>query len=858
MTKHKMTIASAALALAATLAAEGQTPADTLATPKEQELGSVSVVARRKKNTEAAAITAERRAMVVQNAVSAQLIARTQDKDASEVIRRIPGISLVDGKFVMVRGLSQRYNNVWMNGAAVPSSEPDSRAFSFDIIPSSQIDNLTIVKSPAAEYPADYSGGFIMINTKDLPDRNGWQITVGTGVNDRSQFRPFSYTAGSGTDFLGFDRSMRPLDGGFNAQLPTYAGSTTDIDPLRTGLSEDWRVRRHNPLPDIKLGGVYSFQKRLDDKRFGLLATLNYNQTFRSALNMENSLFGAYDVTNDRPVYLRQSTDNQYTQEARLGGLLNLTLAKDNGTKFEWKNLINQLGKNRYTARDGYNAQGDHQLSQEYYFSSRTTYNTQLAGKHLVADVNQIDWNVGYAYANRMLPDRRLVELNDRSNQTMGFYSADREFTRLDEHIASAAANWKRRFTWGSVTPTVKAGAYGEYRTRQYRTRDFYYTYDPYLTSLPSGFEYTDDITTILHTGNYGHDKMYLREEVNHTNNYKAHATQAAGYVALSAPVGNLDIYGGLRYEFSRTELITNTRMTEPSPVSTFYTYNDLFPTLNLNYHLTDKQQVRLSAGRSINRPEFRELSPVVFYDFDLASNVQGNANLKPAYIANVDLRYEWYPSAGEMLSVAVFYKHFKNPIEWTYTVAGGTNLIYSNTNAKAAHNAGIELDLRKSLGFMGLPDFSLSLNASYIYSHVLFGRGSQERDRAMQGQSPYLINAGLFYQGRRNGWSAAILYNRIGKRIVGVGRSLGTTGSEDVKNIPDSYEMPRDAIDLTASKKIGRWQISAAIRDVIGQYVKFQQIETIRNAAGSQEINEVTKRYKPGRNFSLSASYTF
>lgn len=337
MTKHKMTIASAALALAATLAAEGQTPADTLATPKEQELGSVSVVARRKKNTEAAAITAERRAMVVQNAVSAQLIARTQDKDASEVIRRIPGISLVDGKFVMVRGLSQRYNNVWMNGAAVPSSEPDSRAFSFDIIPSSQIDNLTIVKSPAAEYPADYSGGFIMINTKDLPDRNGWQITVGTGVNDRSQFRPFSYAAGSGTDFLGFDRSMRPLDGGFNAQLPTYAGSTTDIDPLRTGLSEDWRVRRHNPLPDIKLGGVYSFQKRLDDKRFGLLATLNYNQTFRSALNMENSLFGAYDVTNDRPVYLRQSTDNQYTQEARLGGLLNLTLAKDNGTKFEWK-----------------------------------------------------------------------------------------------------------------------------------------------------------------------------------------------------------------------------------------------------------------------------------------------------------------------------------------------------------------------------------------------------------------------------------------------------------------------------------------------------------------------------------------
>lgn len=344
MIRHRKAIGSAALLLAATLTAEGQTPADTTQTIQEQQLGSVSVVARRKKNTETAAITAERRALVVQNTVSAQLISRTQDKDASEVIRRIPGISLVDGKFVMVRGLSQRYNNVWINGAAVPSSEPDSRAFSFDIIPSSQIDNLAIVKSPAAEYPADYTGGFIMINTKDLPDRNGWQITVGTGVNDRSQFRPFSYAAGSCTDFLGFDRSMRPLNGGFNATLPTYAG-TDNIDPLQTGLSNDWRIRSHNPLPDIKLGGVYSFQKRLDDKRLGLLATLNYNNSYRTALNMENSLFGAYDATNNKPVYLRKSTDNQYTQESRLGGLLNLTLAMDNGTKYEWKTWLTSWAK---------------------------------------------------------------------------------------------------------------------------------------------------------------------------------------------------------------------------------------------------------------------------------------------------------------------------------------------------------------------------------------------------------------------------------------------------------------------------------------------------------------------------------
>ena len=142
-----------------------------------QALGEVAVVAQMKRNTDVAMMTNQRRSLVVQSGVSAQQITKTQDRDASEVIKRVPGVSIIDEKFVMVRGLSQRYNNVWINGGAVPSSEADARAFSFDIIPSSQIDNMVIVKSPSPEYPADFTGGFIMINTKEMPSENSFMLS---------------------------------------------------------------------------------------------------------------------------------------------------------------------------------------------------------------------------------------------------------------------------------------------------------------------------------------------------------------------------------------------------------------------------------------------------------------------------------------------------------------------------------------------------------------------------------------------------------------------------------------------------------------------------------------------------------
>lgn len=838
--------------------------------PDEQQLKEVTVTAVERRNTDAAMIQVAKNSPVIVSNVSAQEISRTQDTNAGEVIRRVPGVSLIDDKFVMVRGLSQRYNNVWVNGGAVPSSEADSRAFSFDIIPSSQIDNLTIVKSPTAEYPADYSGGFIIVNTKEIPAENSFNIAVGGNWNTSSAFQNFSYSKGSGTDFLGFDNGLRSLNGGIHAALnPQLNANGKPVGDYATsllgnGLNNDWLVKNRKPLGDLKLAASLNQRWMLGGRTLGMLAALNYTNEYRTYENMENNLYGIYDVANDKPNYLRHSVDDQYNNNVRLGAMLNFTfLSKDGNHKYQLKNIFNQLATSRYTWRDGVSAQSNLERSAEYYYRSRTTYNGQLTGKHTFTS-DALDWSIGYAYANRHLPDRRRYLIDDALES--GVYALStgndisREWTQLDEHILSLGVNDKHHFKFGNFEPDLQVGAYGEYRTREYQTRNFIYNWNVSDNNMPSDFRHSDIPTLLSSEANMGYDKLYLLEEKQMRNNYCGHNTLGAGYLALSLPFGKLGIHAGVRFEHNDMELISNSRDYEKSESSRHYKTDDVFPSLNTTYKISDQHQVRLSYGRSINRPEFREVSSSVYYDFDLASNVQGNTELKNCYVDNLDLRYEWYPSRGELISLAVFYKHFDSPIEWTYTVAGGTDLIYSYKNAKSANNYGVELDIRKNLGFIGLKDFSWSFNGALIKSKVQFEKGAKEEDRPMQGQSPYLINTGIFYKNAPLKMDIALLYNRIGKRIIGVGRSEGSTGDDSNSRVPHSYEMPRNTIDFSLAKKFGEHlELKLNVRDLLAEKIYYKQFADVTYSDGSKkEVEEIARCYKPGRNIGLQAIYKF
>lgn len=574
---------------------------------------------------------------------------------------------------------------------------------------------------------------------------------------------------------------------------------------------------------------------------------------------MENSLFGAYDFDKDKSVYLRHSKDNQYTTNSRLGGMINLTYVTANGAaKYEFKNILNQLGRNRYTERIGIDAQSNNEQSAEYYYMSRFSYNGQFTGRYFLTDSRQFDWSLGYAYANNRMPDRKRYLINDAFEpgilELTSSNDIEREFTNLDEHMGSANMNYRDKINLFGKDLEIRAGLYGEYKTRKYLTRSFIYCWDATENSLPEGFRRFDIPPQLMQGKYYGEQGLYMLEQSKWRNNYNGNNILAAGYLGVNMPVDTkFNIYIGARYEFNRMRLITNTKDTQESHKSHDYTTNGIFPSLNAVYKFDERNYLRFAYGKTINRPEFREVSPSVYYDFDLASNVQGNYDLKSAYIHNLDLRYEYYPTNGELISASVFYKRFINPIEWTYTVNGGTDLTYSYVNAKGADSYGLELEMKKNLDFIGLNNFGVNFNGALIKSKVRFEEGSKNKNRAMQGQSPYLVNAGIFYQNEELGLNVAVLYNIIGKRIVGVGRNLGS--GDNVINIPDSYEMPRNSLDLSASKKFFKsLEIKLSLRNLISQKVQYKQFENTTKG----KVEELTREFNYGRNYGISVGYRF
>ena len=845
----------------------GTVRVDIVLAEQSEQISDVVVTAVRRTGSEVAVNREVREAMMVVSAVSSQTISKTQDRDAGEVVRRIPGISLIDDKFIIARGLSQRYNNVWVNNAAVPSSEADSRAFSFDIIPAGQIENIMILKSPVPEVPADFTGGFIKIATKDMPSTDeSVSINYSMGINTATHFGAFYYNPGFAGDYVGFGSGARMMRGGMTGPYDNDNASFVS-NMTRNGFNNNWSVRKRSAVPDQRLSASFGRTWRMEDgDRLALTGAVNYSYVERAYTDMENSRFGVYNKREDKPEYLYKYTDDQYQTNVKVGAMLNLAYVQEK-SRYYFRNLFNQIGQSRYTWREGWQNISSlyNQEKAEYLYTSRTSYNGQFAGVHTLGS-GRLDWSAGYAYADKHLPDRRIInrQQNDiYGDEHYGEMQIDqnemqRDFTKLVEHIASAGVNYTQTIREGSTfAPQLRAGLYGEYRTREYRARSFYYRYN--ASNLPSDFVYEDPVSEILNEVNYAADKLFLYDDSDNRNSYDGRNLLAAAYVGVNLPIGAVDIYAGVRFEHSDMTLTSYTRSDEWLSKDRSYTYDDLFPSVNATYKISEQHQLRAAYGMSTNRPEFREVSASTFYDFDLFSMIMGNPDLTAAYIHNADLRYEWYPSAGENISLSLFYKHFRHPIETTIRDAGGS-YTYTFENADRARAYGVELDVRKNLDFMGMRDFSLSLNVSLIESRVFFDSSSLEHDRPMQGQSPYIVNCGLFWQPQRAGMTLGVLYNRIGKRIIGIGRTDLSSGGSVDNDIPDMYEMPRDALDLVVTKRLGkRWELRLSLKDLICDKVELCQFPQFTDDAGVvHERKEVTKTYDPGRSFTIGASVKF
>ena len=348
-------------------------------------------------------------------------------------------------------------------------------------------------------------------------------------------------------------------------------------------------------------------------------------------------------------------------------------------------------------------------------------------------------------------------------------------------------------------------------------------------------------------------DGFLMEEGTRASDSYTASNFLTAGYAGLVLPLGRLTLSGGVRVEYNVLKL--NTSNDAGGEINVNNPVLSPLGFLNSDYNLTEKTKLRFAYYRAVNRPEFRELAPFLFYDYQFDAEKYGNPDLKTANIDNFDLRYEIYPRKGEAISIGAFYKHFTNPIE-TLILIRSESPAFSYQNAASSYSRGLELEFRKSFEGMTRSGFvdklSANVNAAYIQSQVDYGENvvtGQETKRALQGQSPYIINATLSYNDKKSGLQVNTSYNIFGKRIFAVGSAL----------FPTIYEMPRHALDLTVSKSFGNnWGIKLGIQDLLNYESRFYQDTDRDGTINMKGMDDAIFKFRRGTLYSLSLSYKF
>ncbi|HEY4650148.1 MAG TPA: TonB-dependent receptor [Pontibacter sp.] len=824
------------------------------------QLNVVEVVATRQTNTEMALIQDLKQSEIVVSGVSGEQIAKSLDRDAAAVVRRIPGVTVMNDKYVMIRGLSERYNTVLLNDALAPSTETDSRAFSFDILPTSMLDRILVYKSGAPELPGEFGGGVIKVYTKNQANENTTSFGITGGYRNGTTFSSICTQNASSSDFLGFDNGKRALP----ASLPTHLSNATG-EQLATAakqLGNDWEIGNKNASPDLRLSFGLTRRFFIGNTEANNLTALSYSNTYQQT--EANRYRYYYNVLEQKTNELEYAyKDVESSQNVRVGVISNWAFRLKNNTKIEFRNLFNQLGKSEVIARTGFeNGKDEDVRNFAQRYESRTVYSGQLQGTH-DTDHTTYTWTAGYNYTNRNEPSYKRIRSQRAKNTGNEFkwvipraattFDAGRFDSEMFENTVLAAGQAERRFAGKDTTsesqPKLRAGFYAENKNRSFDAR-----WMSYVRANASLFN--DDLLTLpleqlFRPENMGSDGFSLAEGTNPTDQYDAGNLLLAGYAGGNLPVSSkLNLSGGVRVEYNRQRISTALYGSGKIEVSNPIT--NVLPSLNAVYHLTDRSLLRSGYSVSVNRPEFRELAPFTYYDFQLNAEIQGNKDLTTATIHNADLRYEFYPNPTELLSVGVFYKYFRNPIE-IYSQGTSGNPIYQPKNASSAQSYGIEAEIRKS--FLNLSDYnfiqnlSLVVNASLIASEVDLGAESegQERNRAMYGQSPYIVNAGLYYQDDARDLQVNLLYNVIGKRIFTVGDDM----------TPTVYEMPRNVLDLSVTKGIGKHlELKAGIQDILNQKINLMQ-DSNRDAKINSQDDNFTN-YKRGSYTTLGINYKF
>lgn len=783
---------------------------------------------------EAQLVERQKAAAITDNLASEEM-KENADSNAASAMKRVTGLTVVDNQYVFVRGLGERYSNTTLNGAVLPTTEPDKRVVPLDLFPTGLIESVSVVKSYLPDKPADFSGGLVEIDPLSFPSEPVLSFSMSQGMNSRTSFRDGLGYAGGARDWLGFDDGTR----GLPAAIPneravrtsrfTNAGFTpSELEAMGESFANVWSPE----TTPIRQDQSFSFVAGNSWDRFGAIVSGTWSESHQNQDEERN-----FYAVSAGDLEIQNEYDFATTTSKTSTGLVgNLAYRFSGHHRMALENFYTHNSKNEARIFQGYNNDvGEDIRNTRLFWVEETIFSSTLSGEHFLPGLasSQLEWKATLSRAARDEPDLRetLYEYNPAVED---FVLADesqsgfRMFNDLDDEVRELGFDWSAFFTqWSGLPAMFKFGPSLTLRERDFRSRRF--RLNPRIAGAVDLTAEPEEIFTPENIGS----SYELREETRPTDTYGAEQTVTAAYGMLDLPLGrNLRVIGGVRVERSRQQVDTfDPFSTTSGTITARLEDTDLLPGVNAVYALTDRTNLRASYSHTVNRPEFRELAPFEFTDVVGGRAVVGNPDLQRALIRNLDLRFETFSGAGEVLAASVFYKDFSNPIE--RIVQPTAQLRTSYTNAVGARNAGVELESRQQFGRL-----TGSANYTYVDSRIELEAASGEVQtnlgRPLAGQSAHVFNLSADLDLPEVGGSFRVLYNYFGERIVDVG-SLG---------MPDIYEEGRGSLDAVFSKKLASWSLRASFDNLLDAEHRFTQGGKMQRTFGL------------GRSFSLSVSY--
>ncbi|HVF82075.1 MAG TPA: TonB-dependent receptor [Flavisolibacter sp.] len=823
-----------------------------------KDLSNIVVTATRstaRRETVNALIQFQKNTNTVASVISAEAIRRSPDRNTGEVLKRTPGASIQEGRFIIVRGLADRYNQAMLNGILLTSTEPDRKTFSFDLIPAPMIDNIVINKAFVPELPGEWAGGLIQVNTKDIPVKGFLNVQIGTGFNTQTIGKDFYEDKGGKLDWLGVDDGVRSLPKSYTTKFNFDRLSPAEKTAIGKELPNSWTpVKTTAPL-NTSFQANGGFNTKIFNKTVGGTFGIIYNKSNRriDALNRRN-------IFNGNSVSINYNYgDDRFSQDVTVGALGSVSVQLNSRHKISLKAIGNLYSVNYYTQRTGLDYDRGNDVSgSEFTLRQNTFFTTQLTGEHTISAPLRLKWYGAFTILDGYSPDQRRI-VYTRTTGTQKAYellvsnnlsqeSGSRIFQNLSDYIYTAGGDLNFNFTLFGQRQSAKTGYMLQIKDRLYDAKLF-------ANYLPRDNAALRQLTAdkVFAPGNFGdgtpNSTQFAFDAIKGNSfRYMANTILNAGFLQFDNQFSKeFRLVWGARVEHY-DQLVGSVKASDPR--HTYSKVTDVLPGINATYKLSDKTNIRLSGSQTVIRPELRELSSLNLYDFELNASVQGNPALKRTKATNADLRYEIYPRSGEVITAGVFYKYFSKPIEQIYSEGSGGASTFNFQNPDNAKTYGVEVELRKRLDFAtGLQNFTFLANAAYIYSRVKSDAQNLKIDRPLQGQSPYLINLSLMYDLQEKGFSTTLLFNQIGERIYLVGDISAGAGS------PDIYEAPRPVLDFQIAKKIlkSKGELRLNIADIINRTQYFYQ-----NANDKTDFQKGADAYRFTRKFGTTFGLTF